>query len=226
MEFSNAEKIKLFEEIEKRYFRKNFGSMSKSDFEVLLFSEYIEHHIENKIPYDDYTLSKELGITESKVRNLKEKKELQYPYKNFYWKDAFVEYLKNAKYDEVTHRIKIPIHDVNVMKEIRHYIEQNGWYDEITLNKKLLTIPLDCFIDICFELDKEIEFSEECKNKIKKLKNSENVLQEFIKDFSKEGLKNFAMKASKNVLCEVIGTFSSVGILGKIMQILLNIIEK
>lgn len=43
MNFSNEEKIAIFDKIEQHYFIRNFGSMTKTDFETLLFSEYIEH---------------------------------------------------------------------------------------------------------------------------------------------------------------------------------------
>ena len=42
MNFSNEEKIAMFDKIEQHYFTRNFGSMTKTDFETLLFSEYIE----------------------------------------------------------------------------------------------------------------------------------------------------------------------------------------
>lgn len=78
MNFSNEEKIAIFDKIEQHYFIRNFGSMTKTDFETLLFSEYIEHRIKNKLPFDDYSLSKELGITQSRIRAFKERKELKY----------------------------------------------------------------------------------------------------------------------------------------------------
>lgn len=58
MEFTNEEKSMLFDKIAAMYFNKNFGSTSKIDFETLLFSEYIEHCLRNKLPFDDYSLSK------------------------------------------------------------------------------------------------------------------------------------------------------------------------
>ena len=63
MNFSNEEKQACFDKISELYFCKNFGSTSKADLEVLLFSEYIGHCISAGEPYDDYTLSKQLGIT-------------------------------------------------------------------------------------------------------------------------------------------------------------------
>lgn len=69
LQFSEEEKMHLFDAVQKNYFQKNFGTMSKSDLEVLLFSEFIEHCLNNEIPFDDFSLSKQLGITQSRVRS-------------------------------------------------------------------------------------------------------------------------------------------------------------
>ena len=169
MEFTDNEKIALFDKIAALYFKRNFGSTSKVDFETLLFSEFIDHCIRSGISFDDYTISKELGITQSRVRSLKERKELKYPYLvDTKWKEAFVSALKNARYDEHDHYVKFIIQDINVMNEARHFIEEKGWYDECSLNKKLLRIPLDCLTEICLE-DESIAdlFSEDVEHKIR-----------------------------------------------------------
>lgn len=80
VDFSVEEKAEAFDSISELYFDRNFGSTSKSDFETLLFSIYIEHLIKNGLPYDDYIMSKTLGITETRVRALKERKQLKYPF--------------------------------------------------------------------------------------------------------------------------------------------------
>ena len=96
MEFKDEEKIRLFDKLDELYFRKNFGSVSKTDLETLLFSEYIECCIRNNVAYDDYSLSKELGITQSRIRALKERKELKYPLNDDpeWWKTPFVNAIK------------------------------------------------------------------------------------------------------------------------------------
>lgn len=101
--FTDKEKIALFNKIEALYFNKNFGETSKADLEILLFSTYIDHCIDNGEPYDDYTLSKVLGITQARIRSLKEKKELKYPRDEFEWEDAFAKTIENAKYDDNDH---------------------------------------------------------------------------------------------------------------------------
>lgn len=213
MKFSEAEKVAMFEKIAALYFNKNFGSTSKADLETLLFSEYLEHHLRNKEPFDDYTLSKELGITQTRVRSLKERKELKYPYEDFTWRDAFADSVKYARYDENDHYVKFIIQDINVMNEVRHYIEENGWYDECSLNRKLLRIPLDCFVEICLEDVSVSElFTPETKQKVKKIASADNALLELVQDFSKEGLKSFVMNASKETLLSVLMCFPFGGI--------------
>ncbi len=192
IDFSTDEKCALFDKIEKMYFERNFGSVTKSDFETFLFSEYIEHCLEHKKPYDDYTLSKTLGITQSRVRALKERKELKYPYVKFDWKENFASLVRNAKYDEADHYVKIIIEDVNVMNEVRHFIEEKGWYDECSLNKKLLRIPLNCFAEICIG-DEHIEnlFTPDVKADVEKLidenspEKDKSSVKEFLTEFSK-----------------------------------------
>ena len=228
MSFLPEEKIAIFDKIEQNYFVRNFGSMTKADFETLLFSEYIEHCFRNNLPYDDYSLSKELGVTQSRIRALKERKELKYPYADLTWQDVFAESVKNAKIDPNDHYVKMIIQDVNVMNEIRNFIEIKGWYDECSLNKKLLRIPLDCFVEICYNSEVfDNVFSEEAKKTIKKISKAEDKsVQSFLKEFSKDGLKEFLMSASKEVVCEVLKLLPFGGIAKTAFDFLVRSIER
>ena len=227
MNFSNEEKIAIFDKIEQHYFIRNFGSMTKTDFETLLFSEYIEHRIKNKLPFDDYSLSKELGITQSRIRAFKERKELKYPYEHFTWQTAFAESVRNAKVDTNDHYVKMIIQDINVMNEVRNFIEVNGWYDECSLNKKLLRIPLDCFVEICYKNEEFNEvFSDDTKKLIKKIsKAEESSVRSFLNDISKDGLKSFLMSASKEVVLEVLNFLAFGGVGTAAFDFLLKSIE-
>ena len=228
MSFTPEEKIRIFDKIEQHYFARNFGSMTKTDFETLLFSEYIEHRIKNKLPFDDYSLSKELGITQSRIRSLKERKELKYPYEDFTWQNAFAESVKTAKVDPNDHYVKMIIQDINVMNEIRNFIEINGWYDECSLNRKLLRIPLDCFVEICCHSDVfDDVFSEDVRKTIRKISRAEDSsVQIFLKDFSKEGLKSFLTSASKEVIPEVLKLLPFGGIAKTAFDFLIKSIEE
>ena len=230
MEFTEKEKIRLFDKIEELYFRRNFGSVSKTDFETLLFSEFIECCINHNEPFDDYSLSKALGITQTRIRSFKERKELKYPLNEAnpdWWKKPFAEAVKNAKYDEKDHCVKFIIQDVNVMNESRHYIEESGWYDECSLNRKLLRIPLDCFTEICLE-NKSIGklFSKEELAEIQSLAKDNSYIAAFTKDFSKEGLKSFLMSASKEAIVLVLQALPFGGIAGTAFRNLSDVIMK
>ena len=52
MEFTNEEKIAVFDKNAPLCFNKNFGSTSKADLETLLFLEYIEHCLRTELPFD------------------------------------------------------------------------------------------------------------------------------------------------------------------------------
>lgn len=227
VEFTTTEKNVLIEELTNLYFNRNFGSTSKVDLDTLMFSAYIEHRLNAGEPYDDYTLSKELGITQNRVRSLKERKELKYPREGFVWEKAFAEAVANAKYDPNDHYIKMIIQDINVMNEVRHFIEQRGWYDECSLNRKLLRIPLDCFVEICTEHSDFVDvFSCEAKENIEKLKHEESVVKDFLQNFSEDGLKAFLMSASKEVICRVLPMLKFTGFAKTAFDFLITAVEK
>ena len=108
-----AGKAKAFDQIAEKYYFGNFGSVGKSDLDVLMFSIYIERILnksqDNFSTYSDYTLSKQLGITQTRISNLKVKKELQYPYEDFNWRKRLADISQNAIYDEGRIKLHIPI---------------------------------------------------------------------------------------------------------------------
>ncbi len=214
-EFDDSFKLRVFDKISAEFYDRNFGSFSKADLETLLFSEYIEYLIEKKESFDDYTISQQLGITQSRVRALKERKELKYPIGEDYWENSFAKSIEKAQYDEDKKRIIIPISDVNVMIEVRHCIEEKGLYDEYQLNRKLLTINMGCFLELCVKLSERDVFSDEAKKRIREIEKNrdlEDDISDFLNDFSVNGLKRFVTNASPKVVCEVIGKLKYGGI--------------
>lgn len=53
------------------FFKRNFGTATKSEIESLIFNLYVQDKKQNNEDYSDRQLSRELGISETKVRNLK-----------------------------------------------------------------------------------------------------------------------------------------------------------
>ena len=56
--FSDKEKMDAFDEIASCYYEKNFGSMSKTDYETMLFKIYLNHLKKNNLRTDDYSISR------------------------------------------------------------------------------------------------------------------------------------------------------------------------
>ena len=186
--FNDEDKIKFFDEIASHFYEANFGQFSKSDFELLMFRFYMEKMIlDNKnsdgtINYNlcsDYKISKDLGITQQRVRNLKVKNQLIYPI-NYDWKIAFAKLIENARYDQENKKVTINIPDPNLFLEIQNFIEENGGYIEKQLNSKVLQLRVEYFIDIILAVE-----SEDNRKKIMKIlrknmvsKNKNEVLNE------------------------------------------------
>ncbi len=161
--FTNEEKIKNFDRISERFYNRNFGQISKSDMELLMFDIYMQKLLnDNKQDDDmidyrkcsDYIISRNLGITQTRVRNLKIRNQLVYPIE-FDWRRTFVELTKNAKYDTKGHRITIPISDPNLYYEIQNFIEEQGGYIEYTLNKRIFQIRAEYYIELILQLEQE-----------------------------------------------------------------------
>ena len=118
----------------------------------------------------DYKISRDLGITQQRVRNLRIKENLVYPI-SFDWKKELANCIRNAKYEEPNMVIDIP--DPNVMIEIRNYLEEHGQYSDIRLNSRLLTVRVDFFPDLALEIENDTtkeKIIKNLKNMIKKEK--------------------------------------------------------
>ena len=228
-DFSTKEKEAAFNLISARYFVRNFGMMSKADYETLLFHIYIEHLLNNGLCFDDYSISKELGISQTKVRALKTRKELQYPHKGFVWQKAFAEDVKKAVYEENTRSVSIPIDDVNVLTELRYYLETNGWYDTRMLNPKVFNCRLDFFLKLCEKMSGDITLDSETELKLNELKKKgagEGAIKKLCSGAVEEGLKDLAINASKEVIISVLKLIPFGGVAVSIIDALVKVLER
>ena len=174
------EKAEIFDQIADEYYNVNFGHFSKSQIDLLMFSIYLEKLIDSGQNFDDYTISKQLGILQSTVRQLKKKKQLVYP-RNYKWYEVFLEYSKNAVFDG-SGRIVINIPDPNVYLELQHAIEEIGGYVEIQLNSKLLKIPPGYYMELLLKIHQLDSGSD--------LKTAKTLKADFIKKLNKRYLED------------------------------------
>lgn len=229
-EFSNEEKQKAFDRIASLYYHRNFGMMSKTDFETLLFDIYIEHLLQNRLSFDDYTMSRALGISQSKIRTLKQRKELQYPHEAFDWKEAFAREIPNATYDDTTHWVTMNVSDVNVMIELRYFVERNGWFDYYQLNPKLFSCRLDYFIELCKKLsDESIDLDQDKVKELKRIEcdnRSKNAISKICSGAFEDGMKDLVKSASKEIIIQVLKLlpFGSIAATG--VKAIIDVIER
>ena len=142
-------------DIQKQCLKRNFGTLSKSEFDLLVFHYYLREKQANSPGkyVSDYDIGRDLGLTIQRVRSLRERDALKQD-PNDGWKDAFEKCLPNAHCD-ANGDVKIPVPDVNVMKEVRNYFEAQGLYDEYHQNPKLFQCKLDVLIAVCINLKSE-----------------------------------------------------------------------
>ena len=177
---SPEKKAKLFDRIADEYYNVNFGTFSKSQIDLLMFSIYLDELIEAGECFDDYTLSKQLGIVQTSVRQFKKKKQLIYP-RDYKWYEVFLKYNENAVFDG-RGRIVINIPDSDVYLELQHAIEEIGGYVEVQLNPKLLKIPPEYYIELLLKIHQTDNRSD--------VKSTEKIKRDFIKKLNECYLKD------------------------------------
>ncbi len=228
-DFSTEEKVALFDEFYHGYFERNFGTMAKVDIDTLLFDTYLKHLYKNKLQYDDYTLSNQLGITQNRVRTLKERAQVKYPRsdEDWDWKEEFAKLIPNAKYDSVKKLVKVCIGDVVLMNEIRHHFISKGWYDEYQLNPLLFQCRLDYFILLCSSIEQDTVIDENAKTALKALRAQDtdtSSIQKIIDGDYENGIKGLVKTASDEVLNEVLKTIPFGGLAKKCIDSLVELL--
>lgn len=162
---TDKDKADCFDELCKRFYEHNFGQVSKTDIELLMFHFYITKlnamAKNGNAQNTDYAVSKELGISQQKVRNLKTKEFLVYPQKSGWdWKEDFSKLISHATLDEERKMIQMSIEDPNLFNELKNHIEEQGSYVDIQLNSKLFKVRVDQFLDLALSVEDDAKKKE------------------------------------------------------------------
>lgn len=127
---------------ESEIFTRKFGTFAKSDYEVLMFTIFLESQKDN---IRDYDISIALGIPESKVRNLRIKSQLLYP-KEIDWVRELKTAITHGYYDSVVGNITITIENPSVQNLLRNKVEERYGVVGLSLNSKQLILPVESFL--------------------------------------------------------------------------------
>lgn len=140
--FNNLDLNSLNRMQEANLFTRRFGSFSKTDYEVLMFTIFLDSL---PTPLRDYDISVALGITESKVRILRVKSQLMYPRK-LEWTEELAKSIEHGYYDRTTGQITVTFEDPSIQNLMKNKIEESFGTVGRTLNIKQLVLPIESFL--------------------------------------------------------------------------------
>lgn len=139
------------------YLSGSFGSMSKSETEILIF-HLLSKHFENS---SNYEISNLLKISETKVKNLTLNAHLRYGQNN---KDILKKIMLricdtlDVNFDENIGEIKISVENPVEKRELVNEIKKLGSYADFSFNNEILKIKINVFLKLLNRLVGEDNF--------------------------------------------------------------------
>lgn len=152
MDFSTKEKEAAFDRIASCFYEQNFSTLGKSDFELMMFHIYMQHLKDTNSSYDDYSVSKALGITQQRVRSLKIKQQLRYGQTEDWKVELAKTALNHPHYSDDEKYITLSFDNPIIMIETQHFIEENGGFVDFSFNPKLLKMKTNDFACLMVEV--------------------------------------------------------------------------
>ena len=153
---------------------------------MLLFTAYWDSYEET---VRDYDLSLQLGITETKVRNLRIKSQLLYQ-KDIDEAKELAEAISSGRFNPDTREITITIENPSVRNSIKNTVESSNHNVGISLNSKQLILPVESIVILAILLD---ESKDDLLERIRTKFNKETV------DISKIEKGNYKDRFFKNI---------------------------
>lgn len=202
-------KSAALEFILKNAFKSGFGTLNKSELDLILFAAIM------KFGYDgdtDLQLSKYLQITQRRISNLKEKVSVKYSLIDT--KEAiryFIEKLEFAKKSDTY--IDVPIADVAVKNEVEGILDKYNLLLHSQLNQKIFRIRIDDLFELLLifqsEEQSDIPYDDFREKVLSNLKNNTEVLKKIKMEVSSEGkiehrFKNKLLKSGVDIGLEIL----------------------
>jgi hypothetical protein len=140
--FTEKEKIEFANDILPLFLNRNFGCVSKEEIELIVFKHFIKATKNTGI--SDYDISKKLGLTPIKVKNLKVKNYLRFE-DAYDLKSKFSKIIDNTPFEIDGKNISFVISDVNLKMEIQNFLNENKFVSEYVLNPNVFKCSIDVF---------------------------------------------------------------------------------
>ncbi len=169
-------KYNSFEDFLEDYCGRGFGSMTKNDFEVMIFHHLLQSRF---IAANNYTISIELQIPETKVKRLRYEADLKYGnHSDGHYQGLFFEAVKKSKFRGKGENVLFTIENISLRKFLDDLLKKDGRFSDSSFNSEIVSIHIDDFAYILGELCSENEKKTLIKEAKKNLKLPEN---DFIK---------------------------------------------
>lgn len=159
----------------KRYLKRGFGTMTKNDFEVFIFSELLNTKFADS---SNYQISCELRIPESKVKRLRYEANLKYATDiETRSKQAFLTAIDKVKLRKDSNKITFVIEDIAARKYLENKLKIRGSFADFSFNSELVVVTIPDFAELISDC-----FGEEKKREIRLRMRADNQLtfKEFI----------------------------------------------
>ncbi|QNF18899.1 hypothetical protein [Aeromonas hydrophila] len=187
---SDENKIKFLDFFLERYLERGFGTLSKSEIDMLIMHLIMTH---SDLKYkQNHAISLDLKLSESRVKNLIHKANLQFIEDHEgYVKAEFLALLHKSKLETSKSKVVIIIENAFVKQGIQGRLKELGHFADNSFNAELVHISINSFVDLLhsfYSSDDVVKFELEIN---KALENNDENKIEF-----KGILKNFLSGAS------------------------------
>ena len=188
MKLSEKQKHQFGELFLDRYLKRGFGSMSKSDFELLIFD--ILRVIDSGVHKSNYQWSIDLHIPETKVRKLAYEADLVYHEydANVLIKKFFTLLEQNiSKFSSDGKKIQFVVEDRSLRTMLYADLKELGYFADASHNGEIVSVELRAFSSLLMKYYPQ-EFAEQMEEKVKKSAmtiDKTAILQQFIEGIAK-----------------------------------------
>lgn len=165
-----------------KYINRGFDSMTKNDFEVWIFYYLLQNQLKGK---DNYDISVQLRIPESKVKRLRYESELKYgnPQDIKIYLEAFETLLKKSILKEDGSCVQFVVEDFQLRKFLDSILKKGGRFSNTSFNKEIVSIDIDDLEYLLQTLWPNNDWSIIKKNAEDKLNKNHITLREILKSF-------------------------------------------
>lgn len=182
---TNEKKIAFLDFFLERYLERGFGTLSKSEIDMLMMHLIMENSDLKYKP--NHEISLDLKLSETKVKNLIHKAKLQFiDDHDDYVKAEFLALLHKSKLETEKSKVIMVIEDTFVKQGIQARLKSLGHFADNSFNAELVKISLNSFYELLrsfYSDDDIVQFEDELNAALEKDAENKIEFKGLLKDF-------------------------------------------